>query len=84
MFSQVKYNTPLPGAEFRSRDLTIPSEAARVLYEIDFQYGSDRELCLSVLTGVFRGTPQITQILQEVARSIQGGGPPHGTTKRLW
>src|ERR1700746_1245474 len=76
MFSdKVKYNTPLPGIEFRSRDLSIPSEAAKVLYEIDFQYGQDKELCLAILTNVFRGTPQITQILQEAGRAVQGGGP---------
>ena len=75
MFSQIKYNAPLPGAEFRSRDLSIPSEAVKVLYEIDFQYGRDRELCLSILSSVFRGTPQVTQILQEVGRSFHGGGP---------
>ena len=74
-FDKIKYNAPLPGAEFRSRDLSIPSEAAKVLYEIDFQYGKDKELCLSILTGVFRGTPEITQILQETGRSIQGNGP---------
>ena len=76
MFSdKVKYNTPLPGIEFKSRDLSIPAEAAKVVYEIDFQYGQDRELCLSILTNVFRGTPQITQILQEAGRSTQWGGP---------
>jgi hypothetical protein len=77
MFSdKVKYNTPLPGIEFKTRDLSIPAEAARVVYEIDFQYGQDRELCLSILTNVFRGTPQITQILQEAGRlAVQGGGP---------
>ena len=64
-FDKVKYSTPLPGVEFRSRDLAIPAEAAKVLYEVDFQYGRDRELCLSILTNVFRGTPQITQILQD-------------------
>ena len=76
MFSdKIKYNPPLPGAEFRSRDLTIPSEACKVLYEIDFQYGQDRELCLSILTSVFRGYPQVTQVLQETGKKVQGDGP---------
>ena len=76
MFSdKIKYNTPLPGAEFMSRDLNIPSEACKVLYEIDFQYGQDRELCLSILTSVFRGHPQVTQVLQETGKKVQGDGP---------
>src|SRR5205807_676620 len=86
-YEKVKYNTPLPGAEFRSRDLAIPAEATKVLYEIDFQYGRDRELCLSILTSVFRSVPQVTQILQDAGKAVQGGGglrAPPGCTKPLW
>ena len=75
MFSeQIKYNTPLPGEEFRSRDLSIPAEAAKVLYEIDFQYGQSKELCLTILARVFRGSQIGTQVLQEVGKGFQGSG----------
>ena len=70
---KIKYNTPLPGVEFRSRDLALPAEAAKVLYEIDFQYGQDKELCLSILSNTFRTYPEVTQILQEAARNLQRG-----------
>jgi hypothetical protein len=70
---QLKYTAPLPGEEFRSRDLQIAAEAARVLFEIDFSYG-DKELCLSVLTRVFRGITSVTQILQDSGRVFQKGG----------
>ena len=74
MFSdKVKYNTPLPGEEFRSRDLSIPAEAAKVLFEIDFQYGQDKELCLSILAKVFRGISSVTQILQDSGKVFQKG-----------
>ena len=78
MFSdKIKYNTPLQGDEFRSRDLTIPAEAAKVLFEIDGQYGQDKELCLSTLTKVFRGSESVTEILR-----VEEGfpeGKPSGT-----
>ena len=70
---KIKYNTPLPGVEFKSRDLTNPAEAAKVLYEIDFQYGQDKELCLSILSTTFRTFPEVTQVLQETAKGLQGG-----------
>ena len=79
MFSdKIKYNTPLPGDEFRSRDLAIPAEAAKVLFEIDFQYGQDKELCLSILTKVFRGTESVTEILRGSEKIIQKENPDEG------
>jgi len=78
MFSdKIKFNTPLPGDEFKSRVLTIPAEAAKVLFEIDEQYGEDRELCLSILTKVFRGVDSVTGILRgsgKVFRKGEEGG----------
>ena len=74
MFSDtIKYNAPLPGAEFRHRALTIPVEAAKTLFEIDFSYGRDRQLCLSILENVFRGTDSVTKILQESKEIFRRG-----------
>lgn len=73
MSDRIKYNAPLPGDEFRLRALTVPAEAAKVLFEIDFQYGQDRELCLSILANVFRGTDSVTKILQESKEIFRRG-----------
>ena len=73
---KVKYNTPLPGSEFSKRNLSIPAEAAKTLYEIDFQYGRDRGLCLSILTNVFRMYPQVTQVLQDADKGKSSDSEP--------
>ena len=42
MFSEkIQYNAPVPGEEFKNRDLSAPAEAAKILYEIDSQHGED-------------------------------------------
>ena len=71
MSDKIQYNVPLPGEEFRARNLSVPIEAAKVLFEIDFQHGQDRELCLSVLARVFRGVDDVTQILRESGKVFQ-------------
>ena len=50
MFSsqRITYNTPLPGEEFKNRDLSVPAEATKVLFEIDSHHGEDKELCLTI------------------------------------
>ena len=72
--SQIKYNAPLPGDEYRSRELTVPAEAVKVLFEIDFSFSAERELCLTVLEKVFRGTDRVTQILQDCESVLHRGG----------
>lgn len=62
---QLKYNVALPGEEFRSRDLSLPSEATKVIYEIDDQHGHDKPLCLTVLAKIFRGVETVTRVLHE-------------------
>ena len=50
--------------------IIFPAEAAKVLYEIDFQYGQNKELCLSILARVFRGIQNVAQVLQEVGNQL--------------
>ena len=73
MFSEkIQYNAPIPGEEFRLRDLSVPAEAARVVYEIDSQHGEDKELCLTILSRTFKGGEAITKIMHECAQSFRG------------
>ena len=76
---KIKYSAPLPGEEFRRRALTVPAEAVKTLCDIDFQFGRDTELCLSILESVFRGTESVTKILQEskglLRRENKNGAP---------
>ncbi len=72
MFSEkIQYNAPIPGEEFRSRDLSVPSEAAKVVYEIESHHGEDKELCLTILSHTFRGEA-VTKILHEGAQTFRG------------
>ena len=59
MFSErIQDNAP---EEFRARDLSVPAEAARVIYEIDSQHGEDKELCLTIMLRTFRGVGAVTK-----------------------
>ena len=70
MFSEkIQYNAPVPGEEFLTRDLSVPSEAARVVYEIDSQHGEDKELCLTI-SRTFPGVDATTKILHECAQNF--------------
>lgn len=69
----IEFSTPLPGKEYRTRDLSVPSEATRVLYEIDFQQGGDKDLCLKILSRVFRGHDAITKVVHEHMHKFEGG-----------
>ena len=75
MFSneRIKYDAPLPGEEFKTRDLSVPAEATKILFEIDSQHGEDKELCLTILSRIFRGTDTVTKILHECTQNFQGG-----------
>ena len=70
---RIKYSAVLPGEEFRRRQLSVPAEAAKTLFDIDFSYGRDRELCFFKLQNVFRGTEGVTQILQESREILKKG-----------
>ena len=73
MFSEkIQYNAPIPGEEFRARGLSVPAEAAKVLYEIDSQHGEDKDLCLAILGRTFRGTESVTKVLNECSKSFKG------------
>ena len=69
---KIQYNAPLPGEEFKSRDLSVPAEAAKVLYEVDSLHGEDKELCLAILARVFRGAEVVTKTLSECAQVFRG------------
>ena len=75
---RIKFSTPLPGEEYRHRDLTTLSGASKVLYEIDFQHGSDNDLCLKILARVFRGDASVTKVVHEHARMFEGGAREEG------
>jgi len=70
---RIKFSTPLPGEEYRARDLSVPYEAVKVLYEIDFQQGGDKDLCLKILSRVFRGFETITKVVHEHAHKFGEG-----------
>src|SRR5688572_14360820 len=75
MFSErVQYNAPVPGEEFRKRDLSVPAEAVKVVYEIDSQHGEDKELCLTILSRVFQGTEAVTKVLHACAQNFRSRG----------
>ena len=75
MFSdKISYNAPIPGEEFRKRDLSVPAEAAKVVYEIDSQHGEDKDLCLAILGRTFRGTEAVTRILHECSQKFSSQG----------
>ena len=71
---RLKYNAPLPGEEFKTRDLSVPAEAAKVVFEIDSQHGQDNELCLAILTRTFRTMGAVTKNLHESAKKNEEGG----------
>src|SRR4051812_39048757 len=71
--SQIKYNAPLPGEEFRTRQLSVPGEAAKILYEIDSQHGESKELCTTILQNVFRDDEGVRKAALECAKNFQGG-----------
>ena len=75
MFSndRIKFATPLPGEEYKKYDLSIPAEAARMLYEIDFHHGGDKELALTILTRAFRGLDTVTKVLAQSAPNFKNG-----------
>ena len=70
---RLKYNAPLPGEEFKNRELSVPAEAAKVLFEIDSQHGQDNELCLAILNRTFRNFSAVTKILHECAQKGETG-----------
>ena len=75
MFSEkIQYNAPIPGEEFRARELSVPAEAAKVLYEIDSQHGEDKDLCIAILQRTFRGMESVTKILHECSQNFKGTG----------
>ena len=81
MFSEkIQYNAPVPGEEFRKRDLSVPAEAAHVIYEIDSQHGEDKDLCLTILSRTFRGMDSVSQILHACAQKLQD----LGTSTTAW
>ena len=56
MFSEkIQYNAPVPGEEFKNRDLSAPAEAAKILFEKESQHGDDKELCLTIFSRTFGG-----------------------------
>jgi len=72
MFSdRIQYNAPIPGEEFKKRDLSVPSEAAKVVYEIDSQHGEEKDLCITILARTFRGSEAVTKILHECAQNFR-------------
>src|SRR4051794_2112684 len=72
---RVKFHVALPEKEYRGRDVTIPSEATKTLYDIDVQQGHDKGICLAILGSVFRGNDSITKILQESIKDFQVAQP---------
>ncbi len=75
MFSdKISYNAPIPGEEFRKRDLSVPAEAPKVVYEIDSQHGEDKDLCLAILSRTFRGMESVTKILHECSQKFSSQG----------
>lgn len=70
---RITYNAPFPGEEFKNRDVFVPAEAAKIWFEIDSQYGQDKELCLAIIGRTFKKA-EVTQILHECAQDFAGGG----------
>ena len=71
MFSEkIQYNAPIPGEEFKQRDLSIPAEATKVVFEIDSQHGEDKSLCVAILQRTFRGTETISKILHDCSQKV--------------
>ena len=71
MFSdKIQYNAPIPGDEFKQRDLSIPAEATKVVFEIDSQHGEDKSLCVAILQRTFRGVETISRILYECSQKV--------------
>jgi hypothetical protein len=74
MFSKkIQYNAPLPGEEWRRRDVSVPAEAAKVVHEIDSLHGDNREVCLTIFQQVFRGSETVSKIVNERAKNIAEG-----------
>lgn len=73
MFSEkIQYNAPIPGEEYKTRDLAVPAEAARVVYEVDSQHGEDKNLCLTIFSRVFRGSDAVLKTLHECSKVFEG------------
>jgi hypothetical protein len=72
---KLQYTVALPGAEFRTRNLTSPVIAIQALHEIDLNFGTNPELCLSILSESFRGVHRVTQVLNENSKNFRKGVP---------
>ena len=74
MFSseRISYNAPLPGEEFKNRDVSVPAEAAKILYEIDSNMDKIKNCVSQFLDGFFGGW-RSPKILHEVAQNFGGG-----------
>ena len=63
MSDRIKYSQTLPLERYQQRDVRIPAEAAWTAYMIDFDHGVDHELCLTIITHVFRGLEKVSKTL---------------------
>jgi Golgi nucleoside diphosphatase len=73
VFRQSEIQCPIAGDRiFCIEELTIPAEAAKVLNEIDFQYGQERELCLSSHKCVSEFSEGYTILQQASKKLVQG------------
>jgi len=63
MSDRIKYSQSLPLERYQQRDVRVPAEAAWTAYMIDFEHGSDHELCLTIMTHVFRELEKVSKTL---------------------
>src|SRR5690348_17046023 len=75
MSDRLKFHVALPEKEYRTRDLSIPSEAAKTLYDIDVQQGGDRGLCLAVLERIFRSSESVMKVIHDTKGEFQSAKP---------
>src|SRR5437763_173931 len=68
-YEKVKYNTLSPEPSFGQGTLPFRQRQPKSYMKLTFNTGGS----LSILTNVFRAIPQITQILQDEGKVVQGG-----------
>src|SRR5947208_1465534 len=74
MFSEkIQYNVPMPGEEFRARELSVPAQAVKVIYEIDSLHGEDKSLCLTILQRTFQGVSAVASVVNECMKIYKRG-----------
>lgn len=62
---QVKYSLSFPAEEFKGRDVSTPLSAARLIYDVDLQYGERKEIALSILATVFQQDDVVLPIIKK-------------------